>query len=81
MHLINDIKRLDKGFFIKSLVTNIIKANTTLLLILKYSTYIFKGLFNKNKNKKVNVILFNITIIKSFLINIILEALFYKKGL
>jgi hypothetical protein len=41
----------------------------------------FKGLFNKGKGKKVDFILFNIAIIKGFLINIVLKALFYKKGL
>jgi hypothetical protein len=62
---------------------NIIKANITLLFILKYNTYIFKGLFNKSKSKskKVNYFFFNIIIIKGFLINIVLKALFYKKSL
>jgi hypothetical protein len=62
-------------------VTNTIKASITLLFILKYNTYIFKGLLNKGKSKKVDFILLNITIIKGFLINIVLKALFYKKGL
>jgi hypothetical protein len=81
IYLINNIKYFNKGFFIKLLVINIIKANITLLFILKYNTYIFKGLFNKGKSKKVNLILFNIIIIKGFLINIVLKALFYKKSL
>jgi hypothetical protein len=60
------------------LVINIIKANITLFPILKYSTCTFKGLFNKNKSKKVNFIFFNVIIIKRFLINIVLKALLYK---
>jgi hypothetical protein len=52
MHLINNVKRFNKGFFIKLLVINIIKTSITLLFILKYSTYIFKGLFNKNILKR-----------------------------
>jgi hypothetical protein len=60
---------------------NIIKANITLLFILKYNTYIFKRLFNKSKDKKINFILFNIIIIKRFLINIVLKTFYYKKGL
>jgi hypothetical protein len=80
MHLINDVKRLDKGSFIKFLVINTIKASTTLLLILRHSTRIFKGLLNKSKGRKVDLILLNIAIIKGFLINIVLKALFYKKG-
>jgi hypothetical protein len=75
------VKRLDKRSFIKSLVTNIIKASITLLPILRRGTCTFKGLLNKTKSKKVNLILLNIAIIKGFLINIVLEALFYKKGL
>jgi hypothetical protein len=75
------VKCLDKASFIKSLITNIIKASTTLLLILRRGTYTFKGLLNGIKSKKVNLILFNIAIIKGFLINIVLKALFYKKGL
>jgi hypothetical protein len=68
------VKHLNKAPFIKSLITNIIKASTTLLPILRRSTCRIKG-------KKVDVILFNIIIIKGFLINIVLKALFLKKGL
>jgi hypothetical protein len=81
IYLINNIIRFNKGSFIKLLIINIIKGNITLFLILKYSTYIFKGLLNKGEGKKVDFILFNIAIIKGFLINIILKALFYKEGL
>jgi predicted AAA+ superfamily ATPase len=81
MHLINDVKRLDKASFIKSLITNTVKASITLLSILKHSTCMFKGLLNRIKSKKVDFILFNIAIIKGFLVNIVLKALFYKKGL
>jgi hypothetical protein len=80
-HLINDVKRLDKASFIKFLVINTIKASITLLRILKHSTCTFKGLLNGIKSKKVNLILFNVAIVKGFLINIVLKALFYKKGL
>jgi hypothetical protein len=75
------VKRLDKASFIKFLITNIIKASITLLLILKRGPCTFKGLLNKSKSRKVDFILFNIIIIKGFLINIVLKALFYKKGL
>jgi hypothetical protein len=68
---VKDVKRLDKASFIKSLVINIIEASTTLLFILRHGT----------KDKKVNLILFNIIIIKGFLINIVLKTLLYKKGL
>jgi hypothetical protein len=78
---VNNVKRFDKGFFIKSLITNAIEASITLFPILKYSTRTFKGLLNKSKSKKVDFILLNVIIIKGFLINIILKTLFYKKGL
>jgi hypothetical protein len=82
----NDVKRLDKGSFIKFLVINIIEASTTSLPILKRGTCTFKGLLNRSKGRKVDLILLDIIIIKGFLINIVLKALFffiyiYKKGL
>jgi hypothetical protein len=49
-------------------VTNIIKASITLFFILKRGTCIFKGLLNKGKGKKVNLILLNVVIIKGFLL-------------
>jgi predicted AAA+ superfamily ATPase len=78
---VNDAKRLNKGSFIKSLITNTAEASITLFPILKRSTCTFKGLLNKSKSKKVDFILFNIAIIKGFLINKVLKALLYKKGL
>jgi hypothetical protein len=76
----NDVKRLDKASFIKSLVTDIIKASITLLLILKRGTCTFKGLLNGTKGKKVNLILLDVAIVKGFLVNIVLKALFIKKA-
>jgi hypothetical protein len=81
MHLMNDVKRLDKASFIKSLVTDTVEASITLLLILRRGTRTFKGLLNGIKGKKVDLILLDVAIIKGFLINIILKALLYKKGL
>jgi hypothetical protein len=75
------VKRLDKASFIKSLVTNTVEASTTLLLILRHGTRIFKGLLNGIKGKKVDLILLDVAIVKGFLVNIVLKALFYKKGL
>jgi hypothetical protein len=75
------VKRFNKGSFIKPLVINTVEARITSFLILKYSTYMFKGLLNKSKGKKVDFILLNIAIVKGFLINIVLKALFYKKSL
>jgi hypothetical protein len=80
-HLVNDVKRLDKASFIKFLVTDTIEASTTLFPILGRGTYTFKGLLNETESRKVDLILLNVAIIKGFLINIVLKALLYKKGL
>jgi endonuclease V-like protein UPF0215 family len=58
-----------------------VEANITLLLILRHSTCIFKGLLNRSKGKKVNFILLDTIIVKGFLINIVIKAFLYKKGL
>jgi hypothetical protein len=70
------VKRLDKAFFIKSLVANTVEASTTSLPILRRGTRTFKELLNKIKGKKVDFILLDIAIVKGFLINIVLKALF-----
>jgi hypothetical protein len=81
IHLVNNKKRLNKGNFVKLLVELVIKARTFILLITRHSTRTFKRLFNKRDTKKVNLILYNVVIIKGFYINIILKALFFKKGI
>jgi hypothetical protein len=78
---VNNVKRLDKASFIKSLVTNTIKASTTSLPILRRGTCTFKGLLNGTEGKKVDLMLLDVAIVKGFLVNIVLKALFYKKGL
>jgi hypothetical protein len=78
---VNDVKRLDKASFIKSLVTDTVEASTTLLFILRRGTCTFKGLLNGTKGRKVDLILLNVAIVKGFLVNIVLKALLYKKGL
>ena len=77
----NDVKRLDKASFIKSLVTDTVEASTTSLPILGRGTCTFKGLLNGTEGKKVDLMLLDVAIIKGFLINIVLKALLYKKGL
>jgi hypothetical protein len=80
IYLVNDKERLDKGSFIKLLIELVIKAKTFIFLIIRHSTCIFKGLFNKRDGKRVNLVLCNIIIVKGFYINIVLEAFFFKKG-
>jgi hypothetical protein len=80
IHLVNNKKRLNKSSFIKLLIKLVIKAKIFILLIIRHGTYTFKRLFNKRNNKKVNLILYNVVIVKGFYINIVLEALLFKKG-
>jgi hypothetical protein len=73
IYLVNNKKQLNKNSFIKLLIKLIIKVKTFIFLIIRYSIYIF----NKKDNKRVNLILYNIIIIKSFYINIVLKVLFF----
>jgi hypothetical protein len=79
-HLVNNKERLDKGSFVKSLVELVIKAKTFILLITRHGTRTFKGLFNKRDGKRVNLVLRDVVVVKGFYINIVLKALFFKKG-
>jgi hypothetical protein len=81
IYLVNNKKRLNKGSFIKLLIKLIIKVKTFILLVIRHSTYTFKRLFNKRDGKRVNLVLRNVIIIKGFYINIVLEALLFKKGI
>jgi hypothetical protein len=81
IYLINNKERLNKGSFVKLLIKLIIKAKTFILLIIKRDTRTFKGLFNKRDGKRVNLVLRDVVIVKGFYINIILEALLFKKGM
>jgi hypothetical protein len=79
-HLVNNKERLDKGNFIKLLIKLIIEIRTSILLITRHGTRTFKELFNKRDDKKVNLVLYNVVVVKGFYVNIVLEALFFKKG-
>jgi hypothetical protein len=79
-YLVNNKERLDKGSFIKLLIELVIKVRTFILLITRRGTRTFKRLFNKRDSKRVNLVLRDVAIIKGFYINIVLEALLFKKG-
>jgi hypothetical protein len=81
MHLVNNKERLDKGSFVKSPVELVVEARTSILLIIRRGTRTFKGLFNKRDGKRVNLMLRDVVIVKGFYINIVLEALLFKKGI
>jgi hypothetical protein len=80
IYLVNNKERLDKGSFVKLLIELVIKARTSILLITRHGTRIFKGLFNKRDSKRVNLVLRNVVVVKGFYINIVSKALFFKKG-
>jgi hypothetical protein len=80
IHLVNNKKRLNKGSFVKSPVELIIKVKTFILLIIRHGICIFKGLFNKRDGKRVNLVLYDVAIVKGFYINIVLKALLFKKS-
>jgi hypothetical protein len=80
IHLVNNKERLDKGSFVKLLIKLVIEVRTFILLITRHDTRTFKGLFNKRDGKRVNLVLRDVVVVKGFYINIVLEALFFKKG-
>jgi hypothetical protein len=80
IYLVNNKERLDKGSFIKLLVELVVKARTFMLLITRHGTRTFKGLFNKRDGKRVNLVLRDVVVVKGFYINIVSEALLFKKG-
>jgi hypothetical protein len=80
IHLVNNKERLNKGSFVKLPVELVVEVRTFILLITRRGTYTFKGLFNKRDSKRVNLVLCDVVIVKGFYINIVLEALLFKKG-
>jgi hypothetical protein len=80
-YLVNNKERLDKGSFVKLLVELVVEVRTFILLITRRGTRTFKGLFNKRDGKRVNLVLRDVVVVKGFHINIVLEALFFKKGM
>jgi hypothetical protein len=81
MYLVNNKERLDKGSFVKLLVELVVEAGTFILLITRHGTRTFKGLFNKRDGKRVNLVLRDVAVVKGFYINIVSEALLFKKGM
>jgi hypothetical protein len=80
IYLVNNKKRLNKSSFVKLLIELVVEARTFILLISRYNTYTFKGLFNKRDGKRVNLVLYDVVVVKGFYINIVSKALFFKKS-
>jgi hypothetical protein len=57
-----------------------VEVRTFILLITRRGTRTFKGLFNKRDSKRVNLVLRDVAVVKGFYVNIVLKALFFKKG-
>jgi hypothetical protein len=81
IYLVNNKEWLNKGSFVKLLIELVVEARTFILLIIRHGTRTFKGLFNKRDDKRVNLVLRDVAIVKGFYINIVLEALLFKKGI
>jgi hypothetical protein len=79
-YLVNDKERLDKGSFVKLPVESVVEVGTSVLLIIRRGTRTFKGLFNRRDGKRVNLVLRDVAVVKGFYVNIVLEALFFEKG-
>jgi hypothetical protein len=79
IHVINDVRILDKGTFIKECPGRTVKAGTSSLPIISRSTRTIKSILN-GKNGKVNLVLNNVAVIEGFHVNIVSKALLYKKG-
>jgi hypothetical protein len=79
-YLVNNKERLNKGSFVKSPIELVVEARTFILLITRHGTCTFKGLFNKKDDKRVNLVLRDVVVVKGFYINIVLKALFFEKG-
>ncbi len=70
------------GTFRSSGPNNIIEVGIQSIPIVGYRRRVIKGILNRLFRKKtVDLNLLNITIVKGFYINIVLEALLHKKGL
>jgi hypothetical protein len=81
IHLVNNKERLDKGSFVKLLIELVVEAKTFILLIIRHGTRTFKGLFNKRDDKRVNLVLRDVVVVKGFYINIVLETLLFEKSI
>jgi hypothetical protein len=81
MYLVNNKDLLKPRSFIKVITNKSVKAGLFTLLILGHRTYIIKRTLNSALGPIIiNLILKNITIIKGFHVNIILEAYLRELG-
>ena len=75
MHLVNNKDLPKLGSFVKASYNKCIKARSSSLLILGYSTKVIKKALNSTSSLSlVDLVLNNVIIIEGFYINIILEA-------
>jgi hypothetical protein len=70
---------LDEGTFVKELLGCTVKARSSSLLVISRSTCMIKSILN-GKNGKVDLVLRNVVVVEGFHVNIMFEALLYKKG-
>jgi hypothetical protein len=67
--------KLKPSTFVKAIKTEIVKSGLGALPILKYGTYILRGILNRaSSDSKRDLILKNIAVVKGFYTNIISKA-------
>ena len=80
-NIVNYTSLLIKGTFKKVKLKNYIYISINLILIINYNKYLIKGTLNNKKGERIkDLLLKNVTLIKSFYINIILKAYLIKQG-
>jgi thiamine kinase-like enzyme len=78
--LVNSKNLINSSTFIKTKINNYIEAKITSFLIIRYNTYIIKNVINKSiEPHTIDLILYNIIVIKGFYINIIFETYLIEK--
>ena len=74
----NNKDLLEPSLFIKATIYNYIKASIITLLIIGRGKRVLRNALNRLNNTKVDLILYNVVVIKGFYINIIIKALLLR---
>ena len=80
MYMVNNVRILDEGIFINERSGCTVKAGSSSLPIISCDTCTIKCILN-GKNDKVDLVLRDVIVVEGFHMNIVSEALLYKKGI
>jgi hypothetical protein len=78
-HVVNDVRMLDEGTFVKERPGRTVEAGSSSLPIIGRGTRTIKSILN-GKNGKADLILRDVAVVEGFHVNIVSEALLRKKG-